>query len=81
LIGYKWVFKIKWDSKGNVERYKTRLVAKGFTQTEGIEYKKTFSSVSMKGSFRIIMALVAHFDLELYQIDIKIAFLNVDIEK
>ena len=45
---------------------KTRLVAKGFTQREGIDYNKTFSSVLCKDSFRIIMALVAHYDLELH---------------
>ncbi|RVW80762.1 Retrovirus-related Pol polyprotein from transposon TNT 1-94 [Vitis vinifera] len=48
-----------------------RLVAKGFTQKEGIDYKETFSPVSSKDSFRIIMALVAHYDLELHQMDIK----------
>ena len=62
-IGCKWIFKTKRDSKGNVERYKARLVAKGFTQKEGIDYKETFSPVSSKDSFRIIMTLVAYFDL------------------
>ena len=80
-IGCKWVFKTKRDSKGNVERYKARLVAKGFTQREGIDYKETFSPIFMKDSFRIIMTLVAHFDLELHQMDVKTAFLNGDIEK
>jgi hypothetical protein len=75
-IGCKWVFKTKHDSKGQVERYKARLVAKGFKQREGIDYKDTFSHVSTKNSFRIIMALVAHFDLELHQMDVKTAFLN-----
>ena len=69
------------NSKGNIERYKARLVAKGFTQTEGIDYKETFFLISMKDSFRIIMALVTHFNLELYQMDIKTAFLNSDIEE
>ena len=63
-IGYKWVFKIKRDFKGNNERYKACLITKGFTQTEGIDYKETFSPFFMKDSFRIIMVLVAHFDLE-----------------
>ena len=75
-IGCKWIFKTKRDSKGDVERYKACLVAKGYTQKEGIDYKETFSPVSSKNSFRIIMALVAHFDLELHQMDVKTAFLN-----
>jgi len=80
-IGCKWVFKTKPDSKGNIERYKAHLVIKGFTQRESIDYKEAFSSVSMKDSFRIIMALMAHFDLKLYQMDVKIIFLNGSIEE
>jgi len=80
-IGCKWIFKTKRDSLGNIERYKARLVAKGFTQKEGIDFKETFSPVSTKDSFRIIMALVAQFDLELHQMDVKTAFLNGDIEE
>ena len=64
-IGCKWVFKTKKDSLGNIERYKVRLVAKGFTQKEEINYTKTFSLVSKKDSLHIILTLVAHFDLEL----------------
>ncbi|KAM1632105.1 hypothetical protein ACFX2K_020035 [Malus domestica] len=80
-IGCKWVFKTKRDSKGDIERYKARLVAKGFTQKEGIDYNETFSPVSTKDSFRVIMALVAHFDLFLHQMDVKIAFLNGDLDE
>ena len=56
-------------------------MAKGFTQREGIDYNETFSPVSCKDSFRIIMALVAHFDLELHQMDVKTAFLNGDLKE
>jgi hypothetical protein len=54
-------------------------VAKGFTQREWIDYNETFSPVSCKDSFRIIMALVAHYDLELHQINVKATFLNGDL--
>ena len=56
-------------------------MAKGFTQREGIDYHETFSPVSTKDSFRIIMALVAHFDLELHQMDVKTSFLNGELEE
>ena len=74
------VFKTKRDSEDNVERYKARFVAKGFTQREGIDFTETFSLISSKDSFRTIMALVAYFDLELHQMDVKTTFLNGDID-
>jgi hypothetical protein len=78
-IGCKWVYKMKCDSKENIERFKARLMAKRFTQREDIDYTETFSPVSCKDSLRIIMALVTQYDLELYQMDVKTAFLNEDL--
>jgi hypothetical protein len=71
-VGYKWVYKTKRDSKRNVERFKVRLVAKGFTQKEGVDYNKIFSPVSKKDSFRIVMA---------HQMDVRTAFLNGDLDE
>ena len=80
-VGYKWVYKIKLDSQRNIERYKVQLMSKGFTQREGIYYNETFSPVSCKDSFKITMTLVAHYDLELHQMDVKATFLNGDLEE
>jgi hypothetical protein len=70
---------MKCDSKGNIERYKARIVAKGFTQRESIDYTEIFSPTSCKDSLRIIMSLVAHYDLELHQKNVKTSFLNEDL--
>ena len=75
------MFKTKLDAKGHVERYKARLVAKGYSQREGIDFKETFSPMSTKDSLCIIMAIVAHFDLELHQMDTRTSFLNGDLVK
>jgi hypothetical protein len=78
-VGCKWVYKTKFYSKGNIERFKARLVAKCFTQREDIDYTETFSSVSCKDSLGFIMMLVTHYDLELHQMNVKTTFLNGDL--
>ena len=72
-------YKTKRDSNGNIERFKARLVDKGYTQKGGINYKKTFSLFLKNDSLRMIMALVAWYDLELHQMDVKTAFLNGEL--
>ena len=75
-IGCKWIYKKKRGTYGKVETFKARLVAKGFTQKEGIDYKETFSPIAMLKSIRILLSIVAHFNYEIWQMDVKTAFLN-----
>ncbi|GKA47331.1 retrotransposon protein, putative, ty1-copia subclass, partial [Tanacetum coccineum] len=75
-IGHKWLFKKKTNMDGAVHTYKTCLVAKGFTQTLGIDYEETFSLVVDIRAIRILIAIAAFYDYEIWQMDVKTAFLN-----
>nr|GEZ85525.1 hypothetical protein [Tanacetum cinerariifolium] len=75
-VGSKWLFKKKTDMDGNVHIYKARLVAKGYTQTPGIDYEETFSPVSDIRAIRILIDIAAYYDYEIWQMDVKTAFLN-----
>jgi len=81
IVGCKWVFTIKYKVDGNVDRYKARLVAKGFTQTYGIDYQETFAPVAKINSIRVLLSLAVNSDWPLYQLDVKNAFLNGDLEE
>nr|GFA65333.1 hypothetical protein [Tanacetum cinerariifolium] len=75
-IGSKWLFKNQTDMDGAVHTYKARLMVKGYTQTSGINYEKTFSLVADIRAIRILIAIAAFFDYEIWQMDVKTAFLN-----
>src|SRR3954469_22131705 len=77
----KWIFKKKIDADGNVSVYKARLVAKGFQTVQGVDYAETFSPVAMIKSIRILLAIAAYHDYEIWQMDVKTAFLNGNIEE
>nr|GEY51466.1 putative retrotransposon Ty1-copia subclass protein [Tanacetum cinerariifolium] len=61
---------------GNVHIYKARLLVKGYTQTPGIDYEETFSPVADIRAIRILIAIAAYYDYEIWQMDVKTAFLN-----
>ncbi|KAK8656739.1 hypothetical protein V6N13_098677 [Hibiscus sabdariffa] len=80
-IGCKWVFKKKTDMDGNVQTYKGRLVANDYRQIHGIDYDETFSPVAMFKSILILLAIAAFHDYEIWQMDVKTAFLNGKLEE
>ncbi|GJY78386.1 retrotransposon protein, putative, ty1-copia subclass [Tanacetum coccineum] len=75
-VGHKWLFKKKTDMEGAVHTFKSRLVAKGFTQTYGVDYEETFSPVADIRAIRILIAIAAFYNYEIWQMDVKTAFLN-----
>ncbi len=80
-ISCKWVFKIKHGVDGEVQCYKARFVARGFTQTFGVDYNETFAPIAKFVSIHCILALAAIEDIEIHQIDVKTSFFNGDLEE
>ena len=81
-IGCKWVYKKKeavLEKEG--EKFKTRLVAKGYSQRKGVDYDEIFSLVVKHTSIRTVLGLVAHFDMQLEEMDVKTVFLHGDLEE
>ena len=80
-VGCKWIFNIKYKADGSVDRYKARLVARGYTQTYGLDYQETFAPVAKLNTIRVLFSLAVNLDWNLHQLDIKNAFLNGDLEE
>jgi hypothetical protein len=76
LVRCKWVYKTKYASDGSVERHKDRVVAKVFSQVEGIDYHETFSPVAKMNSIHLVLALATSHKWEVHQMDVKSAFLH-----
>ena len=73
-IGSKWVFKVKQKADGTIERYKARVVAKGYNQRPGYDYQEIFAPNMRLGTIRTVLALAAIEDLHLHSVDISHAF-------
>ncbi|GJR08315.1 retrovirus-related pol polyprotein from transposon TNT 1-94 [Tanacetum coccineum] len=76
VITLKWIYKVKLDELGGILKNKARLAAHGYHQEEGIDFEESFAPVARLEAFRIFLAFAAHMNMTVYQMDMKMAFLN-----
>ncbi|KAK1379914.1 hypothetical protein POM88_026658 [Heracleum sosnowskyi] len=81
VIGTRWVYRNKLDEDGIVTRNKARLVAQGYSQAEGIDYDETYAPVARLEAIRMFLAFAAYSNFKVYQMDVKSAFLNGELDE
>uniref|UniRef100_A0A803Q2Q9 Reverse transcriptase Ty1/copia-type domain-containing protein n=1 Tax=Cannabis sativa TaxID=3483 RepID=A0A803Q2Q9_CANSA len=81
VIGNKWVHRVKLNADGSLDRCKSRLVAKGYLQTPGINFEETFSPVIKPATVRVILSITVSNDWPMQQLDVSNAFLNGELEE
>ncbi|GFT19772.1 retrovirus-related Pol polyprotein from transposon TNT 1-94 [Trichonephila clavipes] len=77
----KWVYRLKTNPDGSIHKYKARLVARGFSQRQGIDYSETYSPVAKLGTIRTVLSIAAEERMHLTQFDVSTAFLYGDLEE
>jgi hypothetical protein len=80
-IGVKWIFRTKMNSDGSMNKYKARLVVKGYAQMFGVDFSETFAPVAKMDTIRMLLAFAAQKGWTLHQMDVKSAFLNGYLEE
>nr|GFA06765.1 retrovirus-related Pol polyprotein from transposon TNT 1-94 [Tanacetum cinerariifolium] len=81
VITLKWIYKVKLDELGGILKNKAHLVARGYRQEEGIDFEESFAPVARLEAIQIFLAYVAHKNMVVYQMDVKIAFLNGNLRE
>ena len=81
LMGSKWIFTVKYKYDGSLDKYKVRLVTKGYSQTYCIDYHVTLALAAKMNTIDILLSLVAVKDWSLHQVDVKNVFLHRDLEE
>nr|GEV70965.1 hypothetical protein [Tanacetum cinerariifolium] len=81
VITLKWIYKVKLDELGGILKNKARLVARSYRQEEGIDFEESFAPVARLGAIRIFLAYAARMNMVVYQMDVKTAFLNVNMRE
>nr|GFA17374.1 hypothetical protein [Tanacetum cinerariifolium] len=80
VITLKWIYRVKLDELGGILKNKARLVARGYSQEEVIDFEESFPSIARLEAIRIFLAFVAHMNMVIYQMDMKTAFLNGSVD-
>jgi len=81
VIGVKWVFRTKLNADSSINKYKARLVVKGYAQIFGVDYSDTFAPVSRLDTIRLVLTIAAQKGWKIFQLDVKPAFLNGVLEE